>query len=68
MHWITIILVGIAANLDNLGIGLAYGVKKTKIPFASNLTIAVVSMIVTYLSVLLAQTCCRGDFIMKWFR
>lgn len=53
MHWITIILVGIAANLDNLGIGLAYGVKKTKIPFTSNLTIAVVSMIVTYLSVLL---------------
>lgn len=53
MHWITIILVGMAANLDNLGIGLAYGVKKTKVPFTSNVTIAIVSMIVTYLSVLL---------------
>lgn len=53
MHWVTIILVGMAANLDNLGIGLAYGVKKMKIPFTSNMTIAIVSMIVTYLSVLL---------------
>nr|WP_146547928.1 manganese efflux pump [Rummeliibacillus suwonensis] len=55
MHWITIILIGIAANLDNLGIGLAYGVKKTKIPFSSNLTIAVVSMIVTYVSVVIGS-------------
>ncbi|MGX9135675.1 manganese efflux pump MntP [Rummeliibacillus sp. JY-2-4R] len=51
MHWITIILIGFAANLDNLGIGLAYGVKQTKIPLASNITIAIVSMIVTYISV-----------------
>ncbi len=51
MHWITIILIGLAANLDNLGIGLAYGVKQTKIPLASNITIAVVSMIMTYISV-----------------
>lgn len=51
MHWITIILIGIAANLDNLGIGLAYGIKRTKIPILSNVTIAVMSMIVTYISV-----------------
>lgn len=56
MHWMTIILIGIAANLDNLGIGLAYGVKKTKIPFTSNITIAVVSMVVTYISVLIGST------------
>ena len=51
MHWITIILIGIAANLDNLGIGLAYGMKRTKIPLLSNVTIAVMSMIVTYIAV-----------------
>ncbi|MFJ8262561.1 manganese efflux pump MntP family protein [Rummeliibacillus sp. NPDC094406] len=55
MHWITIILIGIAANLDNLGIGLAYGVKKTKVPLSSNFTIAVISMIVTYLSVMIGS-------------
>jgi len=51
MHWITIILIGIAANLDNLGIGLAYGAKQTKIPIGSNIMIALISMFVTYVAV-----------------
>ncbi|WP_042346497.1 manganese efflux pump [Bacillus massiliigorillae] len=56
MHIITIILVGLAANLDNLGIGLAYGIKKTKIPLLSNIVIAVISMIVTYIAVITGNT------------
>ncbi|MFE4897939.1 manganese efflux pump MntP [Peribacillus butanolivorans] len=56
MHWITIILIGVAANLDNLGIGLAYGVKQTKIPILSNITIAIMSMIVTYVAVIAGGT------------
>lgn len=51
MHWISIILIGIAANLDNLGIGLAYGVKRVKIPVLSNAVIAIMSMIVTFVAV-----------------
>lgn len=47
----TIIFLGIAANLDNLGIGLAYGLKKIEVPFKSNLFIAVLSGIATLLSV-----------------
>lgn len=34
MHWITIILVGLASNLDKIGIDLVYGVKETKILFS----------------------------------
>ncbi|MHA6260126.1 manganese efflux pump [Sporosarcina sp. CAU 1771] len=56
MQWITIIFLGVAANLDNLGIGLAYGVKKTRIPLYSNLVIACVSMIVTFIAVLAGST------------
>ncbi|MBK3496250.1 manganese efflux pump [Viridibacillus sp. YIM B01967] len=52
MHWITIILIGIAANIDNLGVGLAYGMKQTNIPILSNITIAIVSMIITYVAVI----------------
>ena len=48
MQWILIIFLGIAANLDNLGIGLAYGIQKTRIPIRSNVTIALISMGVTY--------------------
>ncbi|WP_107947274.1 manganese efflux pump [Lysinibacillus parviboronicapiens] len=56
MHWITIILIGIAANLDNLGIGLAYGVKNMRIPVLSNAVIAIMSMIVTYVAVTAGST------------
>jgi len=56
MHWITIILIGIAANLDNLGIGLAYGVKRVRIPIVSNAVIAIISMIVTYVAVTAGST------------
>ena len=56
MQWITIIVLGIAANLDNLVIGLAYSIKQTKIPFLSNLTIAGVSMAITYVSVIAGST------------
>jgi putative sporulation protein YtaF len=51
MHWFTILFIGIAANLDNLGIGVSYSLKSTKIPFVSNLLIAVVSMVAAYISI-----------------
>lgn len=56
MHWITIIFIGIAANLDNLGIALAYGVKQTKISIFPNLIIAITSMIFTYIAVIAGST------------
>lgn len=51
MHWLTILLIGIAANIDNLGIGVSYSLKSTRIPLISNLLIAIVSMVAAYLSV-----------------
>ena len=48
MQWVMIILLGIAANLDNLGMRVAYGIQKTRIPFRSNSTIAFISMGITY--------------------
>lgn len=51
MHWLTILVVSMAANFDNIGIGFAYGVRKVKVPFLSNLIIAIISMAATFLSV-----------------
>lgn len=51
MHWFTILLIGIAANLDNLGIGVSYSLRQTRIPFISNILIAMVSMVFAYLSI-----------------
>jgi putative sporulation protein YtaF len=43
-------LIGIAGNLDNLGVGVAYGVRRIGIPFRSNLFIAVVAAVGTVLT------------------
>jgi putative sporulation protein YtaF len=51
MEWLSIILIGIAANLDNLGVGIAYGVQSTTIPVKSNIIIAIIGAMITYLSV-----------------
>jgi putative sporulation protein YtaF len=45
-----IVLIAIAANLDNLGVGIAYGIQKIKISHMSNLIIAIISFIATWLS------------------
>jgi putative sporulation protein YtaF len=44
------IFIAIAANLDNLGVGIAYGMQKIKISHMANTIIAVISFITTWLS------------------
>ncbi|GLC87710.1 manganese efflux pump MntP [Lysinibacillus piscis] len=51
MYWLTILFVGLAANLDNLGVSLAYGMKRIKIPIGLNIVIASIAMVVTYLAI-----------------
>ncbi|GIM44694.1 sporulation membrane protein YtaF [Collibacillus ludicampi] len=46
----TILLIGIASNLDNGGVGIAYGVRKISIPFWANLVIALISCLCTALA------------------
>lgn len=46
----SIIAIGIASNLDNAGVGIAYGVRKIRIPWPQNLAIAVVSFVATLLA------------------
>jgi putative Mn2+ efflux pump MntP len=52
-HLLSSILLAISSNVDNFAIGIAYGVKKLKIGFLSNLSIAVVSALGTYISMTL---------------
>ncbi|WP_027417906.1 manganese efflux pump [Aneurinibacillus terranovensis] len=49
MHWITVLFIGIAANLDNLGIGVSFGIRSTRIPLLSNFLIAFISMLGSYI-------------------
>lgn len=52
MHIFSALFLGLAANLDNFGVGISYGVQKIRIPFLSNFSIALLSGIVTFISVL----------------
>jgi putative sporulation protein YtaF len=40
LHLGTIFLLSLACSLDNIGVGIAYGVRKLSIPFGTNLLIA----------------------------
>jgi len=50
MQWLTILLIGVAANIDNLGIGFSFGLKLKRIPFLQNLLIGIISMLLAYIS------------------
>ncbi len=43
LHLATILLLSLSSNLDNIGVGVSYGIRKVNIPFTSNLLIAVVT-------------------------
>ena len=45
-------LIGIATNLDNLGVGLVYGLRRIKVPPLSNLAIALTALVFGYISAL----------------
>lgn len=55
MHVFSILLFVISANLDNLAVAVAYGIKKIKIGVTSNLLIALVSAIGTLASMCLGK-------------
>ena len=48
-----LLFLSIAANLDNLGVGVAYGVKRIKVPPLSNLIIAGIAFLFGCISVLM---------------
>ncbi|OBZ09185.1 MULTISPECIES: manganese efflux pump [Bacillales] len=51
MHWISIIFIGLASNIDNIGIGVYFGARSTRIPMLSNLFIAILGMAAAYSSI-----------------
>lgn len=47
MDWRAILLLGIGANLDNLGVGISYGIRRVRVGAAANLLIAGIALAVT---------------------
>lgn len=61
MGWLTILLLGVAANIDNLGISVSYGLNSKKIPLLQNLLIAFISMMCAFISI------SAGSFLSEYF-
>lgn len=55
MHILSVLLFVISATLDNLVVGIAYGVKKLKIPTSSNILIAFISCLGTFISMIIGK-------------
>lgn len=50
------ILIALAANLDNLGVGVAYGIHRIRVSHTANVIIAAVSFAATWVSAAAGQT------------
>jgi putative Mn2+ efflux pump MntP len=59
MHWISILFIALASNLDNLGIGISFGIRSIKISTVSNGIIAGITMAGTYLSMTIGELISR---------
>ena len=55
-HFYTAIFLALASNLDNVGVGVAYGMRRVRVPFTSNLLIAAITASGTLLSMLFGTT------------
>ena len=59
MNWIAlfpILVLALSSNGDNIGVGVAYGVRRINVPLASNFIIALITGAGTLISMLLGQT------------
>ncbi|WP_421102541.1 manganese efflux pump MntP family protein [Sporosarcina psychrophila] len=61
MQWISILLIGIAANIDNLAISVSYGLKLKIIPFLYNFIISLISIVFAFFSI------SAGSFLSNYF-
>lgn len=56
LNLISAILFSLSANLDNIAIGISYGIKKIHIPYISTFFIAIFTTIFTVLSMILGKS------------
>lgn len=61
MQWVSILLIGIAANIDNLAISVSYGLKLKRIPFLYNFIISLISIVFAFFSI------SAGSFLSNYF-
>lgn len=56
---VTVVAIAVASNLDNAGVGIAYGVRKIHFSFWANFIIAIISGVCTWLAGVVGTTLTR---------
>jgi putative sporulation protein YtaF len=60
-YWLPALLLSLSSNLDNVGVGVVYGIRKISVPFSSNLVIALITGTGTLAAILAGHTI--GSFL-----
>lgn len=51
MAWLLILGLAVSSSIDNLGVGMSYGIRKIKISHASNMMIAFICFVFSYIGI-----------------
>lgn len=51
MAWLLILGLAVSSSIDNLGVGMSYGIRKIKISHASNMMIAFICFLFSYIGI-----------------
>ncbi|QIW79694.1 sporulation membrane protein YtaF [Bacillus tequilensis] len=51
MAWLLILGLAVSSSIDNLGVGMSYGIRKIKISHASNMMIAFICFLFSYMGI-----------------
>lgn len=55
MTWLFIVGLTLSSSLDNLGVGITYGIRKIRVGFLSNALISTVCFVLSYLGILFGR-------------
>jgi putative sporulation protein YtaF len=67
VDWLPVLLLALSVNLDNLGVGIAYGISRIAVPLVPNLLMAGIALLFTLLSGALGHVLARfmPEFVVR---
>lgn len=55
MAWVTVLTLALSSSIDNFGVGISYGIRGIRLSFLSNLIIAVIAFVFSYVGIVSGQ-------------
>ena len=55
MNWLFVLGFALSSSFDNLGVGITYGIRKIRISILSNILIAVICFVLSFLGIIFGR-------------